>query len=211
MQITKAASMRYAEELIPGSEAVESAAREAANHGVRDDVSAGLGALLRTLAAAVQARTVVEVGTGSGATGLWITQGMPADGVVTTIDPDGEAQSSARRAFQSAGIPAQRLRAISGQPLDVMPRLADGAYDMAIIRGHVAQIPACTEEAIRLLRSGGVLVVDHLLWGDQVADPAARDETTVMLRDLGRRLAEDERLLPALVPVSDGLFLAVRR
>jgi predicted O-methyltransferase YrrM len=67
------------------------------------------------------------------------------------------------------------------------------------------------EHAVRLLRSGGVLAMDNMLWHDQVADPAARDATTTALRDLGKSVRDHVDLVPALLPVSDGLLVAVRR
>ena len=66
------------------------------------------------------------------------------------------------------------------------------------------------EHAIRLLRRGGVIAMDNMLWHDRVADPAVRDETTSMLRQLGKDLRDDERLIASLLPVGDGLFAAVK-
>ena len=71
--------------------------------------------------------------------------------------------------------------------------------------------PAYVAHAIRLLRPGGLLALDNMLWGDKVADPAVRDETTTTLRELGKSLRDDERLLPALLPVGDGLLVAVKK
>jgi predicted O-methyltransferase YrrM len=93
----------------------------------------------------------------------------------------------------------------------VLGRLTDGAYDMVHVDADKASTRVYVTEAIRLLRTGGVLAIDNMLWHDKVADPAARDETTILLRDLGKELREDDRLLPALLPVGDGLFVAVRR
>ena len=93
----------------------------------------------------------------------------------------------------------------------MLGRLTDGAYDMVLVDADKDSYRVYITEAIRLLRTGGVLAVDNMLWHDKVADPAARDETTTLLRDLGKELREDERLLPALLPVGDGLFVAVKR
>ncbi len=105
----------------------------------------------------------------------------------------------------------QRTRVIGGDAAQVLPRLTDAAYDLVLVDADKQAYPLYVEQAIRLLRSGGVLAVDNMLWHDQVADPAARDETTVALRDLGKQLRSDERLLPCLLPVGDGLFVAIRR
>jgi predicted O-methyltransferase YrrM len=89
--------------------------------------------------------------------------------------------------------------------------MTDGAYDMVVIDADKATYPDYAEHGIRLLRSGGILALDNMLWHDKVADPAARDADTVTLRDLGKRLRDDDRLIGALLPVSDGLFAAVKR
>jgi predicted O-methyltransferase YrrM len=174
-------------------------------------VGNGAGVVLRLLAAAAKAKSVVEIGTGAGTSGLWLLQGMPSDGILTTIDVEPEHQAAARRAYQEAGVAPQRTRVISGRALDVLPRMTDGAYDMVVVDGEKAEYPAYVEHAIRLLRSGGVLVLDNMLWHDKVADPAARDEQTTVLRDLGKSLRDDDRLLPALLPVGDGVLAAVKR
>lgn len=136
---------------------------------------------------------------------------MHPDGVLTTIDVEPEHQRAARAAMQQAGIPHQRIRLINGDASDVLPRLSDGGYDLVLVDADKASYPEYAEHAIRLLRPGGILALDNMLWHDRVADPAVRDLETVTLRDLGKRLREDARLVPALLPVGDGLFVAVRR
>lgn len=210
MSAPKAASLSYAEDFITPHPVIEQAQRRGEELGATP-VGTGTGAALRLLAAAVQARHVVEVGTGAGSSGLWLLQGMPRDGILTSIDTEPEHQRAAKEAYAAAGIPAQRTRVIRGDAAAVLSRLTDGAYDMVLVDADKTSYPVYTTEAIRLLRTGGVLAVDNMLWHDSVADPAARDETTTVLRDLGKELREDERLVPALLPVGDGLFVAVRR
>ena len=94
---------------------------------------------------------------------------------------------------------------------DMLERMTDGAYDMVLVDADKDGYPTYVEHAVRLLRAGGVLAIDNMLWHDQVADPAARDATTSTLRDLGKRLRDDDALVTALLPVSDGLLVAVRR
>jgi len=151
------------------------------------------------------------VGTGTGVSGLWLLEGMADDGVLTTIDVEVEHQRAAKEAFAAAGVRSTRTRTISGRALDVLPRLADGAYDLVLVDGDPAEAADCADQAIRMLRTGGVLVVNEALWHDRVADPARRDEDTVAMRELGRRVRDDERLLPALLPVGGGLLTAVKR
>lgn len=174
-------------------------------------VSPGAGAALQVLAAAVQARAVVEVGTGTGVSGVWLLRGMPADGVLTTIDVEVEHQRAAKEAFAEAGVRGNRARVISGRALDVLPRLTDGAYDLVLLDADKAEYGAYLEQAVRLLRPGGVLAVDNALWKDKVADPAQRDETTTAIRELGRSVRDDENLLSAMLPTGDGLLVAVKR
>ena len=95
--------------------------------------------------------------------------------------------------------------------LDVLPRLADAAYDLVLVGADKASYPEYVEQGLRLLRPGGVLAVDDALARDRVADPARRDELTTTVREVGRRLREDERVVPALIPSGSGLLLAVRR
>jgi predicted O-methyltransferase YrrM len=210
MSAQKPASWAYAEEFVAESEVIESARRRGEELGAVP-VGNGAGVLLRLLAAAVRARSVVEIGTGAGTSGLWMLEGMPEDGILTTIDVEPEHQGAARKAYAEAGIAHQRTRVITGRALDVLPRMTDGAYDMVVVDGDKVEYPDYVDHAIRLLRSGGVLVLDNMLWHDKVADPAARDEATVVLRDLGKRLRDDERLVPALLPVGDGVLAAVKR
>ncbi len=171
----------------------------------------GVGAALRMMAAALGARAVVEIGTGTGVCSLWLLRGMAPDGVLTTIDVEPEHQRAAREAFAEAGVATNRTRLIAGRPLDVLPRLSDGAYDLVLCDAAKAEYEDYLEQAVRLLRPGGVVAFDNALWHDRVADPARRDETTTAIRELGKRVRDDEQLVPAMLPSGDGLLLAVRR
>ncbi len=210
MAAAKVSSLAYAEDFITPHPVIEEAQRRGEELGATP-VSNAAGAALRLLAAAVGARHVVEVGTGAGSSGLWLLQGMPRDGILTTIDADPEHQRAAKEAYASAGIPPQRTRVISGEAHQVLARLTDGAYDLVLVDADKEGYPTYVEEAVRLLRPGGVLALDNMLWHDRVADPASRDEVTTLLRDLGKSLRDDDRLQPVLLPVGDGLLVAVRR
>ncbi|MDO5503146.1 MAG: O-methyltransferase [Actinomycetia bacterium] len=210
MTSNKAASRTYAEEFIPDSEIHEKSRERGAELGA-SPVGAGTGPVLRMLAAATGATAVCEIGTGAGYSGLWLLEGMPEGGVLTTIDLEAEHQLAAKEAFAAAGIPHQRTRVITGRALEVLPRMTDGAYDIVLIDADKSEYPVYTEHALRLLRRGGVLVLDNMLWHDQVADPAARDEKTSILRDLGKELREREDLLVTMMPIGDGLLVAVKQ
>jgi predicted O-methyltransferase YrrM len=204
------ATWTYAEGFVVEDEVQIAARRRAEEVGVVP-VGTGAGAALRVLAAAVDARSVVEVGTGTGVSGLWLLGGMRSDGVLTSVDIEAEHQRLAREAFTEAGVAHNRTRLITGAALDVLPRLADGGYDLVFCDGDKKEYTAYLEQALRLLRPGGLVAFDNALWHDRVPDPAQRDPETVAIRELGRAVREDETLVPALLPVGDGLLVAVRR
>ena len=174
-------------------------------------VRPGAGAVLGVVAAALGARAVVEIGTGTGVSTLYLLRGMPADGVLTTIDVEVENQRAAREALAEAGMRPNRTRLIPGRALDVLPRLTDGAYDLVLLDADKIEYSAYLEQALRLLRRGGVLAMDNALWHDRVADPAQRDAATTAVREAGKAVRDDDRFLPAMLPCGDGLLLAVRR
>jgi len=201
------ASWSYAEQYV-AEDALLAAARARAEEVGVVPIGPGGGAALRFLAAVLDARAVVEIGTGTGVSGLWLLRGMRADGVLTTVDIETEHQRLARMTFNDAGIPTQRARTIAGAALDVLPRLTDGHYDLVFCDGDKVEYDAYLTEALRLLRPGGVVAFDNALWHDRVADPSVRDEQTACIRDLGRTVAAHEGLVPILLPVGDGLLAA---
>jgi predicted O-methyltransferase YrrM len=204
------ASITFTENWLDESEAMAAARGRAQELGCVPIGPAG-GAALRLLAAAVQARTVVELGTGTGVSGLWLLGGMARDGVLTSVDVEPEHQRAAREAFAEEGIAANRYRLINGSASEVLPRLTDAAYDMVFVDADKGGYPTYLAQALRLLRPGGVVAFDNVLWSDKVADPSIRDADTVALRDLGRAVRAEERLIPAMLPVGDGLLAAVLR
>jgi predicted O-methyltransferase YrrM len=206
----KTQSWVYAEEFVPEDDVLLRARERAGQLGCVP-VSPGSGAVLGVLAAALGARAVVEVGTGAGVGSLYLLRGMPQDGVLTTIDVEVEHQRAAKQAFAEEGLRTTRTRTISGRALDVLPRLTDGGYDLVFVDADKENLLGYVEQALRLLRRGGVLAVDNALWHDRVPDPARRDEVTTIVREVGRVVREDDRLVPALLPTGDGLLTAVKR
>jgi predicted O-methyltransferase YrrM len=174
-------------------------------------VSPAAGAALRLVAAAARARAVVEIGTGTGVSGLWLLHGMRPDGVLTTIDREAEHQRVARRVFAAAGFAPGRTRIITGHALHVLPRLADGAYDLVFVHHDAIEYAAAIAAAERLLRAGGVVAVGGAFGDGRLSDPAARDPETVALREVAKALRDDDGWLPAFLPTADGLLCAVRR
>ena len=203
-----AASYAFADGYVAEEEPLTRARERAAELGCAP-IGAGSGALLRFVARSIQAKHVVEVGTGTGVSSLYLLNGMAEDGVLTSIDIEVEHQRVAKETLSAAEIPAGRFRLIAGRAMEVLPRLTDGAYDMVLVDADKSEYTLYFEQALRLLRSGGVIAFDNALWHDRVADPAQRDEETVALRDLVTMIRGHEGLTPVLAPVGDGLLLAV--
>ncbi|WP_343603194.1 O-methyltransferase [Mycobacterium sp.] len=191
-------------------DAILAAARERAVDIGAGAISPAVGALLSLLAKLSGGKAVVEVGSGAGVSGLWLLSGMAEDGVLTTIDIEPEHQRIAKQAFADAGIGPSRTRMISGRAQEVLTRLADASYDLVFIDADPLDQPDYVVEGVRLLRSGGVIVVHRAALGGRANDPDAHDPEVTAVREAARLIAEDERLTPALVPLGDGLLAAVR-
>jgi predicted O-methyltransferase YrrM len=189
---------------------VTAAAQRGAELGATP-VSAGAGAILRLLAAAIDAHNVVEIGTGCGVSAIWLLRGMHPDGVLTSIDVEAEQQRLARQAFVEAGFVPTRSRLICGAALDVVPRLTDGAYDLVFCDAAPMELPDYLREAMRLLRQGGLVIFYNALGNGHVPDSAQRDPDTIAIRDIGKVVRDDQRLVSALIPVGEGLLMAVKR
>lgn len=174
-------------------------------------ISPGTGATLRSLVAACGAKAVAEIGTGTGVSGLWLLSGMSEDAVLTSIDFDAEHHRVARAAFAAAGMRPPRTRLITGRALDVLPRMASRTYDLMFLDGAVSETPAYVEHATRMLRPGGLMIIAHALWHDQVADPARREPDTVAMRQLAKDIADSSNWVTQILPVGDGLLVAIRR
>jgi predicted O-methyltransferase YrrM len=173
------------------------------------DPTPAVGGLLQFAASQINAKSVVEIGTGSGVSGLWLFQGMTADAVLTSIDSERELSTAAREVFEEAGISPQRFRLISGVTQDIVSKLADGNYDLVVIR-TAADLMDLIHEAHRLLRVGGTLVIDHALSGGKVADPTQRDFETISRRDGLRAIKDDQRWRATLLPLGAGVLLATK-
>lgn len=203
------AAQDYAETYLAEDAVLTAARQRAAEVGVAP-IGSGAGAALRMLAAAVSARSVVEIGTGTGVSGVWLLRGMHPEGVLTTIDTEAEHQRLAREAFTEAGVPGARTRTITGRALDVLPRLADASYDLVFCAAKT-EYAEYLGEALRMLRQGGIVAFDNALWAGKVADPSVRDPATTALRELVGLVRDNDRLTSALLPVGDGLLVAVLR
>ncbi|HEY2442322.1 MAG TPA: O-methyltransferase [Streptosporangiaceae bacterium] len=205
------ATQAYVEEFLVEDEPLLTARQNAAEVGGAVPVGPVSGATLRFLAAAIGAKSVAEIGTGCGVSGIWLLRGMLPDGVLTSVDFEPEHQRLARQALTEAGFAANRYRLIGGRALDVLPRLTDGGYDMVCCDADKQEYPEYLSAALRLLRPGGIVTFDNALWHDKVADPGCDDEDTTAIREVSMRIRSDEHLVPLLLPVGDGLLAAVKR
>jgi predicted O-methyltransferase YrrM len=196
--------LAYAADYSPEDEPLLAARANAAELGGTEPVQPAVGATLRFLACAVGARAVVEIGTGCGSSGIWLLRGMRPGSTLTSVDIEPEYQRMARKAFTQAGFAQNQCRLILGRALDVLPRLSDGAYDMVFCDADAGAYPDYLIAALRLLRPGGVVAFNNVLLPE---DPGGYDDTI----DLAHQVRGDDRLVPVLIPLGNGLLAAVKR
>ncbi|MEK6648804.1 MAG: class I SAM-dependent methyltransferase [Actinomycetota bacterium] len=201
----------YAEGFIAEDDVLLAARARGVEVGARD-TSSGTGAYLRFLAHLISAQAVVEVGTGSGVGSLWLLRGMIESGTLTSIDDEVEHARIARIAFTEADISPQRYRLIANPVMDVMSKLTDRAYDLVVLRHDPEDLGFSVDHAHRMLRTGGVLVIDSFFGDGKVPDPAQRDSRTIALREAGKTIrAATGTWITSLIDVGDGLLLATKR
>lgn len=205
--IISAESLAYAEAFAFEDVHSQTARKRAEEFGVAA-IGTASATVLSLMAGLVNARAIVEVGTGTGVSTLALMHGMAPDGMLTSVDLEAEHQRAARKTFTEADVPSQRYRLIPGAALDVLPRLTDNGYDMAFIDGDKIEYPDYLAAAENLVRPGGVIVFDNVLWHDRVADHSHRDPDTTAIRDMLTQAFDHEGLRSVLLPVGDGLLVA---
>ena len=172
------------------------------------------GAVLRFLVEVLGARRCLEIGTFTGYSSLAVALAMPEDGTIVCCDVSEEFTSVARRYWAEAGVAHKvdlRL-APAVETLDAL--LADGqagTFDLAFIDADKRGYPGYWERCVALVRQGGVIAVDNVLWSGDVADPGVTDEDTETLRRVNETIQADERVTPVLLAIADGMTLARRR
>ena len=171
------------------------------------DPTPAVGKFLKFSVNLLNAKSVVEIGTGSGVGGLWLLSGMPSDAVLTTIDSEREHSKIAKTIFDEADIAPTRYRIITGKLIEVIGKLADNSYDLIVIRPAL-DLFDMVHESYRLLKSGGLLVIDQALSGGKVADPTQRDPESIARRDAIKVVKEDERWAASLIPIGAGVLVA---
>jgi len=206
--VDKELSWKYAEDFVVEAPAILTARQHSLELGI-DPVSAATGAQLAVLAAASSTHSILEVGTGAGVSGLWLLTGAP-DAVLTSIDIELDHQQYARTAFAAGGVPANRIRLITGRSAEVLPRMNDGAYDLVFVDADEGSVLDYVEHALRIARRGGMVLVAHALWRGRVADPARRDDTAEDFRALLTTIAESSAVISAVSAAGDGLLQLVK-
>jgi len=207
-RLLRVGPLAYTAEYLPEDEPLLAARANAADLGGTEPVSPAVGAALRFLACAAGARTTVEIGTGCGSSGIWLLRGMRPGSTLTSVDTEPEYHRVARKAFTQAGFAQNQSRLILGRALDVLPRLSDGAYDMVFCDADPRDYPDYLAAALRLLRTGGVVAFNNALLAGAPGDEEAQDAVAL---DLASQVRADERLVPVLLPLGDGLLAAIKR
>ena len=205
--------------------------RYVAEHGAReDDVLRGLaeeteelgdiaimqiapeqGAFMTLLVRAIGARRALELGTFTGYSAICIARGLGEGGTLVACDLNGDWTRVAERYFAEAGV-ADRVDLRLGPALETLRELpADQPFDFAFIDADKAEYPEYYEECLRLLRPGGLMMLDNVLRGGRVLDDDDEDPRTVATREVNDRAIADERVDVAMLGVADGITLALKR
>lgn len=171
------------------------------------------GQFMALLARLIGAKRCLEIGVFTGYSALCVALALPPDGTIVACDVSDEWTRIARRYWSEAGVADRidlRLAPALGS-LDAL--LADGAagsFDLAFIDADKENYVHYYERALRLLRSGGLAIVDNVLWDGRVADPDAAEESTVALRAFNEHLRNDPRVTLSMLPLADGVTLALK-
>ena len=177
-------------------------------------ISMEQGQFLALLIELMDAKRTVEVGTFTGYSAMWVARAMGPGGRIVALDVDENFTAIARRHWKRAGIDGQidlRL-APAAESLEAMLSAGEaGTYDFFFIDADKTNYGVYYEYALKLLRAGGLIAIDNVLWSGRVADPTERGEDTLALRNLNALLAKDDRVTVSMVPIGDGLTLARKR
>lgn len=176
-------------------------------------ISPDQGQFFQLLVKLTNAKRCLEIGVFTGYSSLSVALALPADGTITALDISDDWTSIARRYWQEAGV-ADRIDLKLGPAQQTLDKLiADGAagtYDFAFIDADKTGYAAYHERVLQLLRPGGLVAYDNVLWSGRVIDPNNNTEDTLALRALNKALAQDKRITMAMLSVGDGLTLAVK-
>lgn len=186
-------------------------AETAAMPGAAMQISPEQGQLMRLLVELTGARRAIEVGTYTGYSALCVALAIGPTGRLIACDVNPETTAVAQRYWREAGV-AERIDLRLGPALDTLDGLlgsgSAGQFDFAFIDANKPDYDGYYERALRLLRTGGLVAIDNVLWGGDVADPAKDDEDTRAIRALNEKVSRDARVSISMLPIGDGLTLA---
>lgn len=173
-------------------------------------ISPDEGKLLHLLLLAIEATTVLEIGSLGGYSGVWLARALPPPprGRLTTIEKDPRHAALAREAFAAAGL-GSRVRLIEGAALDVLPTLSPG-FDAVFVDADKEPLPQYFDWSMRLLRRGGLLLCDNAFFHGAAVDEGDRSPAAEGVRAFNRLAATDPRLVATVVPVRDGLVVGLK-
>ena len=166
-------------------------------------------ALMQVLVRILGAKRCIEVGTFTGYSALAVALALPASGKIICCDVSEEWTSIGRRYWKKAGV-ARKIDLRVAPALDTL-KVLKGRFDFAFIDADKPNYWSYYQRCLQLIRKGGLIAVDNTLWGGSVINPEKQSESTQALRDFNERVAKDRRVDIALVPIGDGLTLAVKR
>lgn len=177
-------------------------------------ISPEQGQFMRLLVRLTGARACVEVGTFTGYSALSVALALPDDGKLVCCDVSEDFTSVARRYWAKAGV-ADKIELRLAPALESLDALIKeggaGRYDLAFVDADKKNYDGYYERCLTLLRAGGLLLVDNVLWDGAVADPKNTDKQTIAIRRLNAKMQQDERIDVSMLPVGDGLTLARKR
>ena len=177
-------------------------------------ISPEQGQFMALLVKLIGARRALEIGVFTGYSSTVTALALPPDGRITACDVDEDFTSIARRYWNEAGV-AQKIDLHMAPALDTLQQLIDqgatNSYDLAFIDADKCNYPLYYEKCLQLVRSGGVLLIDNVLWGGRVAIPDIDDEDTGGIRRLNALIHTDDRVDASMIPIGDGLTLARKR
>jgi predicted O-methyltransferase YrrM len=172
------------------------------------------GQFMALLVELIGARLCLELGTFTGYSALWVASALPPDGRLVCLDIDSETTAIAERYWQAAGY-ADRIQLRLGPARSSLVELEreypPGSFDFAFIDADKRDQEAYYESVLRLVRRGGLILVDNVLWMGRVADPARTDPDTRAIDALNRKLHDDARVSLSLLPIGDGLTILRKR
>lgn len=179
----------------------------------RMQISPEQGQFMRLLVTMIGARRTLEIGTFTGYSALSVAMALPPEGRVLACDVSEEYTAIARRYWREAGLADKIELSLSPALETLQARLAAGearSYDFAFIDADKENYLAYYQLAKDLLRKGGLIAIDNVLWGGAVADPGDRNPDTRAIRELNDFVHQDDEVLASLLPVGDGLTLALK-